>query len=274
MDFLKDILIKIVSIFLTILFFGIVVVTITFVGNLSSDVPSPKKEAKKEIKKEVEKLVSHYHYWTDNKSNPHHGTVSVKSNDVISSVYNKKNTNAISWGTFYKRIIKHDKIKLSFVYDLFDEIYKTKVLSRSEFADIIVTFVQNIPYNIITNDSCADAYLNNKSVKDMIDQGIDCDGKIFGGIYTPTEFIKNFKGDCDTRTVFLYTVLNKYNFDIKILNSDFYGHSIIGVNLPWRGSYKNHLGKRYYTWETTSKNWKLGDIPPSTSDMNLWYVAL
>jgi hypothetical protein len=134
--------------------------------------------------------------------------------------------------------------------------------------------VQNIPYNILTSESCSDAYLNSKSIKDMIDQGIDCDGNVFGGLYTPTEFIKNFKGDCDTRTVFLYTILNRYGYDTRILNSDFYRHSIIGVNLPSRGRFKTHLGKRYYTWETTNINWQLGDLPPSTSRMDLWHVAL
>ena len=169
---------------------------------------------------------------------------------------------------------KYDNLKLSTIYDLFDQISRTKVLSRNEFADVIVTFVQNIPYNILTTESCSDAYLNSKSIKDMIDQGIDCDGNIFGGLYTPTEFIKNFRGDCDTRTVFLYTILNRYGYDTHILNSDIYGHSIIGINLPSRGRYKTYLGKRYYTWETTNVNWKLGDLPPATSNMKLWWVAL
>lgn len=270
MDFLKNIFVRIVSVFLTLLFFGIIISTFSFIGNLFSNESSPKKE----IKKEIEKLASHYHYWNDNKTRQYRGYVSVKLNDVSSSKANKKYINPISWGYFYKKIVEHDNLKLSTIYDLFDQISSTKVLSRNEFADVIVTFVQNIPYNILTSESCSDAYLNSKSIKDMIDQGIDCDGNVFGGLYTPTEFIKNFKGDCDTRTVFLYTILNRYGYDTRILNSDFYRHSIIGVNLPSRGRFKTHLGKRYYTWETTNINWQLGDLPPSTSRMDLWHVAL
>jgi len=274
MDFLKNIFVRIVSVFLTFLFFGMVISTFYFIGNLFSNESSPKKERKREIKKEVEKLASHYHYWNDNKSRQYRGNVSVKLKDVYSSARNKKYINAITWGYFYKKIVEHDNLKLSTIYDLFDQILRTKVLSRNEFADVIVTFVQNIPYNILTTESCSDAYLNSKSIKDMIDQGIDCDGNIFGGLYTPTEFIKNFRGDCDTRTVFLYTILNRYGYDTRILNSDFYRHSIIGVNLPSRGRFKTHLGKRYYTWETTDINWQLGDLPPSTSRMEFWHVAL
>jgi len=274
MNFIKNIFFKIISGFLVLLFFGIIMSTISYIGNLFTNETSPKKERKKEIKKEIEKLASHYHYWNDNKSRQYRGNVSVKLSDVYSSKNNKKYSNPISWGDFYKKIIEHDKLKLNTIYDLFDQILSTKVLSRNEFADVIVTFVQNIPYNILTPVSCSEAYINSKSIKNMIDQGIDCQGNIFGGIYTPTEFIKNFKGDCDTRTIFLYTILNRYGYDTKILNSDEYMHSIIGVNLRSRGRYKTHLGKRYYTWETTGVNWQLGDLPPSTSRMNYWHVAL
>jgi Na+-transporting methylmalonyl-CoA/oxaloacetate decarboxylase gamma subunit len=273
-NFFKNIGLRIVSFFMMLLLLSILIGTINFIGSLFSNESSPKKEIKKEIKKEVEKLAKHYHYWNDNKSRQYRGNVSVKLNDVNSSKANKKNINPISWGNFYKKIVEHDKLKLSTIYDLFDQISRTKVLSRNEFADVIVTFVQNIPYNILTSESCSDAYLNSKSIKEMIDQGTDCDGNVFGGLYTPTEFIKNFKGDCDTRTVFLYTILNRYGYDTRILNSDFYRHSIIGVNLPSRGRFKTHLGKRYYTWETTNINWQLGDLPPSTSRMGFWFVAL
>tara|TARA_Y100000385_G_C13054110_1_gene621178 strand:+ start:120 stop:947 length:828 start_codon:yes stop_codon:yes gene_type:complete len=272
--FLSNIGLRIVSILLTVLFFWIIISTFTFIENLTSNKTSKEKEVKKEIKKEVQKLVSHYHNWNDNKSRSYSGKVSVKVNDVKKSTLHKNNINPISWRDFYKKIIENDKLKISTIYELFDEIYRSNSLNRKDFADIIVTFVQNIPYNILTMDSCNEAYLKNQSIKDMIDEGIECDGNVFLGLYTPTEFISNFKGDCDTRTVFLYMVLNKYGYDTKILNSDVYGHSILGINLPSRGRYKTHLGKRYYTWETTSLNWQLGDLPPNTSRMSNWNVAL
>ena len=274
MDFLRSLFLRIVSLFLTFLLFAIVISTFSFIKNLFSNESSPKKEIKKEIKKEVEKLATHYHNWNDNKFRRYSGTVSVKLNDVYASKNNKENISAISWGEFYKKLVENDKLKLSTIYDLFDQISRTRVLSRNEFADVIVTFVQNIPYNILTTEPCYDAYFNSRSIQEMMDQGIECDGNVYAGIYTPTEFIKNFKGDCDTRTVFLYTILNRYGYDTHILNSDIYGHSIIGINLPSRGRYKTYLGKRYYTWETTNVNWKLGDLPPATSNMKLWWVAL
>ena len=41
----------------------------------------------------------------------------------------------------------------------------------------------------------------------------------------------NLKGDCDTRTLLLYTILSHYNYDVAV-SSEFYGHSILGINLP------------------------------------------
>ena len=270
-EFLKNIALRIVSIFFTIIIFSIIISTFNFIGKLTSKTVPDKKA---EIKEEVEELSSHFHYWMDSKSRTYSGMVNVSETHVRMSKLNKKYINPSTWKEFYKDISEYDKLKLSSVYELFDRINDTKVLTRQEFADVIVTFTQNIPYSLLTMESCLSAYTNNKSAREMIDDGIECIGDVYGGIFTPTEFISNFSGDCDTRTVFLYTILRRYNYDTVILNSDFYAHSIIGVNLPWRGKYKYHLGKRYYTWETTNINWQLGDIPPNTSNMDMWWVAL
>ena len=271
---MKDIFLKVGSFFLSALVFWIIGATISFIVGLSSDNSKEENKVKSEVKRELKNFVSHYHNWSDNKSRFYGGRVGVYLEDVKKSNKNKLNLLPISWGDFYKKIIENDKLRLSSVYELFDRIDNTKSLNRNDFADVIVSFVQNIPYNVITMDSCNEAYLKNQSVREMIDEGVSCDGNVFLGLYTPTEFISKFKGDCDTRTVFLYMVLRRYGYDTKILNSDVYGHSILGVNLPSRGRYKTHLGKRYYTWETTNLNWKLGDLPPTTSRMSNWNVVL
>ena len=107
-NFFKEIGLRIVSFFMMLLFLSILIGTITFIGNLSKNNTSVKKKVKRDIIKEVEKLVTQYHYWNDNKSRPYSGRVSVKLNDVKSSILNKKNINAVSWGYFYREIAKHD----------------------------------------------------------------------------------------------------------------------------------------------------------------------
>lgn len=286
MDYLKSIFLKIISLVLSILFIGIIISTITFIGNLFSDkntvktektiIKIPVEEVKEELKDENEKdiVVRHHHSWKDSKLNSYEGNIQINMSDYNASLSNKLNITGITWGSFYKQMIEYDHLKINYVYKLFDEIYNSKKISRKRFADIIVCFVQKIPYSILVTKNCDEEYKLNKSIKKMIDNGEKCEGNVTGGIYTPVEFMKNFKGDCDTRTIFLYTILNHYNYDTIILNSNIYAHSIIGVNLPSSGRYKTFLGKRYYTWETTSVNWELGDLPAEVSNMDYWNVEL
>ena len=86
--------------------------------------------------------------------------------------------------------------------------------------------------------------------------------------------LHHLNGDCDSRTLFIYTVLKKFNYDVVILNSDLYAHSIIGLNIPSSGRYKYYNGKRYYTWETTAKGYELGVLPADFSNIDYWYIAL
>ena len=58
------------------------------------------------------------------------------------------------------------------------------------------------------------------------------------------------------------------------LNSDFYRHSIIGINLPTSGIHKLHYGKRYVVWETTAKYYQAGKLPGNFNDITHWNVIL
>jgi hypothetical protein len=84
----------------------------------------------------------------------------------------------------------------------------------------------------------------------------------------------NNKGDCDTRAIVLFTILDHFNYDVAMLVSEEYGHCILGVNMPGTGTYKSHFGKRYYVWETTAKDFQLGQLPPEISNMQNWRIVL
>ena len=68
--------------------------------------------------------------------------------------------------------------------------------------------------------------------------------------------------------------LKQLGYDTAILISEAYGHAILGVNIPGQGKYVKHKGKKYLTLETTSKGWKIGQLPPSCNDTRKWRVAL
>ena len=212
--------------------------------------------------------------WRDYDFNYYNGTVKVREDDLYKSILNKYGIFANTWGDFYRGLYLFDRYKLDLTYPMLDRIWNNNNFTRRGFLNVIMSFVQGMEYNILYHEDCRSAYNNDQSVREMMYEGTECDGDVYGEIYTPLEFIANFKGDCDSRTVFLYTILKRYNYDVVILNSDVYGHSILGVNIPSSGRYKFYNGKRYYVWETTAFGWRLGDLPPQFNNMNYWDVFL
>ena len=189
--------------------------------------------------------------WCDYDDDCHRGQTSVKDIDIALSNFNRKKSHETSdsWTEFYYGIYKHDKDKLEGVHDMFIKVHdQYSSLTYKQFADIVVSFVQSIEYAIPENE---------------------------GGLFAPVEFMSKYYGDCDTRTLFLYSILKAWDFDVVILGSDFYAHSMLGVNLSDKGgAYKTYLGKRYYFWETTAENFNLGNLSPEFSDTRYWSVEL
>jgi len=214
--------------------------------------------------------------WTDYYSSSYLGSFSVLKSDYNRSKYYRENrgSDVSSYSELYRNMTKFDVSKLSSVSSELYRIKKAKNLSRSRNASMIVSLVQDIPYCIVTHNSCSYDYYSSDGVKEMIDAGIKCNGSVTTGVYSPVEFIKHFEGDCDTRTVFLYTVLKKQGYDVVILNSDVYAHSMLGINLPSSGRYKYYNSKRYYFWETTAVGYEIGMLPAEISNTNNWFVAL
>lgn len=274
MNIIKNIFSRII---LLIIWFSFVSLLFTIVDFFSSDsTSSSNKTTSKTIKKEVkaDKIISNYTYWYDFYNNYYNANLEISRNAYYKSIRNKENNYASTIGALYRVIYNSDKLDLNLVYKELDFIRRDRSLSKRRFAEIVVSMVQNIPYNIIVQESCSLAQIRNDSVNEMILRGYECEGNVYAGVYSPLEFVKKMKGDCDSRTLFIYTVLKKFNYDVVILNSDLYAHSIIGLNIPSSGRYKYYNGKRYYTWETTAKGYELGVLPADFSNIDYWYIAL
>lgn len=274
MNIIKNIFTRII---LLIIWFSFVSLLFTIVDFFSSDsTSSSNKTTSKTIKKEVkaDKIISNYTYWYDFYNNYYNANLQISRNAYYKSIRNKENNYASTIGALYRVIYNSDKLDLNLVYKELDFIRRDRSLSKRRFAEIVVSMVQNIPYNIIVQESCSLAQIRNDSVNEMILRGYECEGNVYAGVYSPLEFVKKMKGDCDSRTLFIYTVLKKFNYDVVILNSDLYAHSIIGLNIPSSGRYKYYNGKRYYTWETTAKGYELGVLPADFSNIDYWYIAL
>lgn len=180
-----------------------------------------------------------------------------------------------SFSEVYYNVYQNDKSGLSSMYNMLDSIKRNNDLSKSVFADVIVSMIQSQEYVLIMDESCDRNQILDADIKELINRGVDCEGFKPFGLKTPLEFAMTLKGDCDTRTLLLYTILKHFNYDVAIINSDFYGHSMLGLDLPkTKGVYKFYQANKYYYWETTSKGFRLGHLPREMDNVRLWKVVL
>lgn len=225
-------------------------------------------------------LITRYRIWQDYEGKKYEGTYQLLLSDFKNATYHKNNlplsqNNIDSYDKIIYSLKENDKNKLNGVYKLFDSINKSNKLSKVKFAEMLVSFIQDIPYALILDKGCDASLYNDTFTRQyLLDPNASCDGNQRFGINTPIEFLASLKGDCDSRTLLLYTIFAHYNYDVAVLSSEFYGHSILGINLPISGIAYNYNDNRYVMWETTAPNCKPGIISNKISNLNNWRISL
>ena len=166
------------------------------------------------------------------------------------------------WGYIYQELARQNHDAVKYIADSLIREADERSLGRSEAAALMVTFVQDIPYVLITNEPCAEDY-----------EG-PCRANETYGILSPYEFLYSLQGDCDTRSVLLYALLQHAGYHPIIVVSEEYAHAMIALDVPATGDYIEYQRQRFYFWETTSHGWKPGMLPPSTNNVQYWKIAL
>jgi hypothetical protein len=223
----------------------------------------------------------HNHQWKDNASWNYSGEFKVRDDyyNISRIKRNQLTINAESsmgyWRQVYRRLTNERLEFLDEVVNEYKRIIKKKQLNRSKAADMVVTSIQNIPYCLVHDLSHSEADRQYGGfITEWHQKGGPCLELIKFGLQSPTEFMGNFKGDCDTRSVMLYHVLSRLGYDVVVLASDQYGHAILGISGNYRGKYVNYNGLNYYVWETTYPGYEPGVISDECGNMRYWYVAL
>jgi hypothetical protein len=166
------------------------------------------------------------------------------------------------WKHLYSSLYEYDKDKLNHLQDSLRTIGDSRQLDHGEFARFVVAFVQDIPYNYIIPDDCTNHTDH------------PCLPNVRFGILSPVEFLYSLQGDCDTRTVLLYTLLRNFGYNPIIINSKEYRHSMLALDIPASGDDFIYKGRIYSYWETTNIGWLPGMLPPSMNNKDYWTVAL
>lgn len=176
------------------------------------------------------------------------------------------------YGKVYLQLIKDNRDKMERIYKTYESIRKKYKLDYRQFAEVVVASVQEIPYVLVHPESCYKARQWGGFMETYHQEGKECLPNIRFGLTSPSEFIYNLKGDCDTRSVFLYTVLSHLGYDVAIFVSR--THCVLGINLPaLHGDYLTYKGKKYFFWETTAKGFAPGILPNEFKN-DTWSIAL
>jgi hypothetical protein len=224
-------------------------------------------------------IISHTRNWKDYRNNKYSTKLKVLTKDFRESegyrnTYGSNLNTTSAYNQLMKDFHRFDRGKLNMIYAAFDSLRQSHQLNDYEFAEMVVSCVQNIPYVLLLPQACNAQQYNDDFIQSYLGKGGQCDGFIKYGIRNPVEFMATLKGDCDTRTLMVFTVLNHFKYDVAILGSEMYSHSILGINLPYRGLSKAINGRQYIVWETTAPNFKPGDLPREISDMRYWSANL
>lgn len=181
---------------------------------------------------------------------------------------------ATFWTQIYIHLLRHDQDQLPVFFSAFDSLFAQHQTAPELFANLMVSFVQDMPYQLVhdlgcpviaATDTCEDFSCNYHQA------GRPCKPNVRFGVQSPVEFLYDLAGDCDTRVLLLQLMFHRYGYDAKIVISQFYRHAVIGVRLPASGrNFVMFEGHKYYMWETTARNWQLGYMGPEYSHLPHW----
>jgi hypothetical protein len=149
------------------------------------------------------------------------------------------------WARIYQIVYERSFPQLKTIAEGFNKIFRNENLPDRDRVLFVISFVQNIRY-------------------DRPGGALD--------LLAPLGSLAKMFGDCDTKAILLYVLLERMGIDCAMMWSQKYKHAMLGVRISTRGSYKIFNGKKYYFLETTHPGWAIGDLPPDFKNKRYWFV--
>lgn len=149
------------------------------------------------------------------------------------------------WAEVYRRVYNFSVPQMKNVLEGFNKIFREEKFPSNDKIQFVITFIQNITY-----------------------------GRPGGtlDLFPPIGTLAYRYGDCDTKALLLYVILEKMGVDCAMLWSYNYKHAMLGIKVSARGDYLSTNGKKYYFLETTYPNWNIGNLPPEFNNTRFWFI--
>ena len=151
----------------------------------------------------------------------------------------------VVWAEVYRRVFNHSNPKMKSILEGFNKIFKEEKIGAKDRIIFVFTFVQNIPYE------------RPGGVLDL---------------FPPLGTLAYRYGDCDSKAILLYVILERMGVDCAMLWSYKYKHAMLGVAVSGSGNYKTFNGKKYFFLETTYPRWDIGELPPEFKNKRYWFI--
>jgi len=120
-------------------------------------------------------------------------------------------------------------------------------LTEEEKINLVITFVQSLPYTVDSVTTSFDEYPR-YPLETLIDNG----------------------GDCEDTSILTASLLKSMNYDIILISPP--EHMAVGVNIESYGSYWTYEGENYFYLETTGEGWEIGEYPDDIEDTAQLYA--
>ncbi|MBW2454875.1 MAG: hypothetical protein JRI68_10205 [Deltaproteobacteria bacterium] len=147
----------------------------------------------------------------------------------------------------YAELDKQGREAIEPLSDLFVRRLQEEKLSAMDVAALVVTFVQDIKYEIPKEQPF--------------------------GVRPPALVVHEAKGDCDSKALLGHMILRRLGIHSVLISSQAHKHTMMGVALTAPGRTFTWQGRRYAFVETTAKRSPIGHIAPKLLRPNDWKVV-
>ncbi|NBU91942.1 MAG: hypothetical protein EBS17_03770 [Flavobacteriia bacterium] len=235
---------------------------------------SKEEDGDKEPKKDdaEPKKLRYFHWkWEDYSGTRCEVKFSIPEEDYFKAKTYRENYRNASLSLLYQDFVQVCSRPISLLAEAFRKEMDQRKLQGIERLNFLVTAIQTPPYTYIEIDECDDGICAPDGCCPFVQPF---------AVYTPTEYIFQETGDCDTKSLLAFALLKKLNYHAALLvgDTDAGPHAMLGVAhqnpaIPSRTVRYN--GTIYYPWETTNfeEEFQLGNMR-MWRGWNHWTVML
>lgn len=242
------------------------------------EIPKPKKKERQLVTGE---FIEQQLVWKDYDQQLYKGIISVRTSDWFDAKNARNNLglqlqSEHDYAEMLNAVYLQNMHGMQGIIQMYDSIFDTLAPSRSQFAEIIVSSIQEVPYYLLLPGRCSpDQYPIGSFENRYLSESDLCTENVKYGLLGPIEFGASLEGDCDTRSLLLFTILKHYGYNVMLMSSQTLSHAVIAVELSnITGNYFTYQGRRFYWWETTEPRIPPGLFPERYCNTSLWTISL